>query len=155
MQTHNHSHYAARGFTMIELIAAITIGAMMLALAVPASVKMYETMQYRSAVKDAVTLLASARYKAIDSGRAQDVRIKPDEREIQLNDATETLPGNLTVAVTSARELNQQGVGVIRFYPEGGSSGGGIDIERENGSGVRISVDWLIGRVFQERYNSE
>mgnify|MGYP001819172191 FL=1 len=143
------------GFTMIELIAAITIGAMMLALAVPASVKMYETMQYRSAVKDAVTLLASARYKAIDSGRAQDVRIKPDEREIQLNDATETLPGNLTVAVTSARELNQQGVGVIRFYPEGGSSGGGIDIERENGSGVRISVDWLIGRVFQERYNSE
>ena len=155
MQTHNHSHYAARGFTMIELIAAITIGAMMLALAVPASVKMYETMQYRSAVKDAVTLLASARYKAIDSGRAQDVRIKPDEREIQLNDATETLPGNLTVAVTSARELNQQGVGVIRFYPEGGSSGGGIDIERENGSGVRISVDWLIGRVIQERYNSE
>ena len=155
MQTHNHSHYAARGFTMIELIAAITIGAMMLALAVPASVKMYETMQYRSAVKDAVTLLASARYKAIDSGRAQDVRIKPDEREIQLNEATETLPGNLTVAVTSARELNQQGVGVIRFYPEGGSSGGGIDIERENGSGVRISVDWLIGRVFQERYNSE
>lgn len=155
MQTHSHSQYPARGFTMIELIAAITIGAMMLALAVPASVKMYETMQYRSAVKDAVTLLASARYKAIDSGRAQDVRIKPDEREIQLNDATETLPKNLTVAVTSARELNQQGVGVIRFYPEGGSSGGGIDIERENGSGVRISVDWLIGRVIQERYNSE
>ena len=155
MQTHSHSHYPARGYTMIELIAAITIGAMMLALAVPASVKMYETMQYRSAVKDAVTLLASARYKAIDSGRAQDVRIKPDEREIQLNDATETLPKNLTVAVTSARELNQQGVGVIRFYPEGGSSGGGIDIERENGSGVRISVDWLIGRVIQERYNSE
>ena len=155
MQTHSHSHYPARGFTMIELIAAITIGAMMLALAVPASVKMYETMQYRGAVKDAVTLLASARYKAIDSGRAQDVRIKPDEREMQLNDITETLPKNLTVAVTSARELNQQGVGVIRFYPEGGSSGGGIDIERENGSGVRISVDWLIGRVFQERYNSE
>lgn len=155
MLTYSHSHYPARGFTMIELIAAITIGAMMLALAVPASVKMYETMQYRGAVKDAVTLLASARYKAIDSGRAQDVRIKPDEREMQLNDTTEILPKNLTVAVTSARELNQQGVGVIRFYPEGGSSGGGIDIERENGSGVRISVDWLIGRVFQERYNSE
>jgi general secretion pathway protein H len=155
MLTYSHSHYPARGFTMIELIAAITIGAMMLALAVPASVKMYETMQYRGAVKDAVTLLASARYKAIDSGRAQDVRIKPDEREMQLNDTTETLPKNLTVAVTSARELNQRGVGVIRFYPEGGSSGGGIDIERENGGGVRISVDWLIGRVFQERYNSE
>ena len=140
---------------MVELIAAITIGAMMLALAVPASMKMYESMQYRGAVKDAVTLLSSARYKAIDTGRAQDVRITPDVRELQLNETIETLPTNLTVAVSSARELNRQGVGVIRFYPEGGSSGGGIDIERENGSGVRISVDWLVGRVFQERYSRE
>ena len=155
MLTLNHIHPRSTGFTMVELIAAITIGAMMLALAVPASVKMYESMQYRGAVKDAVTLLASARYKAIDTGRAQDVRVTPDMRQLQLNERTETLPKNLTVAVSSARELNQQGVGVIRFYPEGGSSGGGIDIERENGSGVRISVDWLIGRVFQERYSRE
>ena len=151
----NHIAPNASGFTMVELIAAITIGAMMLALAVPASMKMYESMQYRGAVKDAVTLLSSARYKAIDTGRAQDVRITPDVRELQLNETIETLPTNLTVAVSSARELNRQGVGVIRFYPEGGSSGGGIDIERENGSGVRISVDWLVGRVFQERYSRE
>jgi len=151
----NQAHSSEAGFTIVELIAAVTIGAMMLALAVPASMKMYESMQYRGAVKDAVTLLASARYKAIDSGRAQDVRITPDERELRFNDTTRTLPDGLKVAVTSARELNEQGVGVIRFYPEGGSSGGGLDIERENGSGVRISVDWLIGRVFQERYNSE
>ena len=140
---------------MVELIAAITIGAMMLALAVPASMKMYESMQYRGAVKDAVTLLASARYKSIDTGIAQDVRISPEKRELRLNETVKTLPSGLKVAVSSARELNEQGVGVIRFYPQGGSSGGGIDIERDTGSGVRISVDWLIGRVFQERYSSD
>jgi general secretion pathway protein H len=146
---------SAGGFTIVELIAAITIGAIMMALVVPASMKMYETMQYRGAVKDAVTLLASARYKAIDSGRAQDVRVIPDQRELRFNDNTKKLPASVKVSVTSAGELNEQGVGVIRFYPEGGSSGGGIDIERETGSGVRISVDWLIGRVFQERYSSD
>ncbi|MEP1471526.1 MAG: hypothetical protein ABJK20_03260 [Halieaceae bacterium] len=155
MQTRNHIHRSATGFTIIELIAAITIGASMLALAVPASIKMYESMQYRGAVKDAVTLLASARYKAIDTGLAQDVRVSPDKRELQLNDTIKTLPDNIKIAVSSARELNDQGVGVIRFYPQGGSSGGGVDIERDTGSGVRISVDWLIGRVFQERYSSE
>ena len=41
---------------------------------------------------------------------------------------------------------------MIRFYPEGGSSGGGIDMERPGGTGVRISVDWLVGRVSQEAY---
>jgi general secretion pathway protein H len=146
---------SAGGFTIVELIAAITIGAIMMALVVPASMKMYETMQYRGAVKDAVTLLASARYKAIDSGRSQDVRVIPDQRELRFNDNTKKLPASVKVSVTSAGELNEQGVGVIRFYPEGGSSGGGIDIERETGSGVRISVDWLIGRVFQERYSSD
>ena len=47
----------------------------------------------------------------------------------------------------SASELNRDSLGVIRFYPEGGSSGGGIDLGREDGSGVRISVHWLVGRV--------
>ena len=48
--------------------------------------------------------------------------------------------------------LNRERLGVIRFYPEGGSSGGGIDMERADGTGVRISVDWLVGRVSQETY---
>jgi general secretion pathway protein H len=140
------------GFTMLELLVAISIVGLVLAVAVPASVQFYQSMQYRQAVRDVVTTLASARYSAINSGRAQDVGIDPVANIIALNGKSTHLPEGFTVAVHSAQELNRERLGVIRFYPEGGSSGGGIDMERADGSGVRISVDWLVGRVSQETY---
>ena len=140
------------GFTMIELLAAITIVGMLLAVTVPASMRFYQSIQYRQAVRDVITLLSSARYAAVNTGRAQDVVITPKTNEIRLNKQRIQLPEGLNIVVTSAQEVNQQEAGVIRFYPEGGSSGGGIDIERPGADGLRISVDWLVGRVSQERY---
>lgn len=140
------------GFTLIELLAAITIVGMLLAAAVPASVRFYESIQYRQAVRNVVTLLSSARYAAVNSGRPQDVAINPRTNELRFKGERTQLPEQLGVVVHSARELNQEREGVIRFYPEGGSSGGGIDIARPGADGVKISVDWLMGRVSQERY---
>lgn len=140
------------GFTMLELLAAITIVGLLLALAVPASVRSYESMQYRQAVRDVITALATARYNAINTGRAQDVAIDPVANTIASAKEKLSIPKGFTVAVHTARELNRDRLGVIRFYPEGGSSGGGIDMTRIDGSGVRISVDWLVGRVDQAPY---
>lgn len=141
-----------RGFTMLELLAAITIVGLLLAIAVPASVRFYESIQYRQAVREVITALASARYNAVNSGRAQDVAVDPAANTIELNGERTLLPGGINVAVHSTRELNRDRRGVIRFYPEGGSSGGDIDLEQAGGRGVRISVDWLVGRVSQESY---
>ena len=38
----------------------------------------------------------------------------------------------------------------IRFLPDGGATGGSIDIVRPSGAGVRLRVDWLSGQVLQE-----
>ena len=143
---------SARGFTLLELLAALAIAGLVLAVSVPASVRLYESMQYRGAVRDVVTLFASARYAAITSGRAQDVEIRPGARELRLNDTVKQLPGDVRLSVDSAKELNQGDVGIIRFYPEGGTSGGGVSVENANGSGVKVTVDWLLGRVSQEKY---
>ncbi|MEM6579966.1 MAG: GspH/FimT family pseudopilin [Pseudomonadota bacterium] len=144
----------SRGFTLLELVAAITIIGLLLAVAIPASARFYESIQYRQAVRDVVTTLASARYQAVNTGRTQDVQIDPFQRRIGLNGKVTRLPNNLAIEVYAAGELNRGNVGVIRFYPEGGSTGGGIDLERQDGSGVRVSVDWLLGRVSQEAYVS-
>lgn len=143
---------ADSGFTILELLVAISIVGLVLAVSVPASGRLYTSMQYREAVRDVITLFASARYKAISSGRAQDVKINPRTRELALNDNIRQLPEAVNLVVHSARELNEQDVGVIRFYPEGGSSGGGVDVEIPERWGVRINVDWLVGRVSQEKY---
>ena len=146
------AHHRARGFTMLEMLVAITIVGLLLAVTVPASARFYESIQYRQAVRDVITALASARYRAINTGRAQDVTVDPRGNRLGTNGEVTSLPEGFEVAVHSAGELNRDSLGVIRFYPEGGSSGGGIDLEREDGSGVRISVDWLVGRVSQEAY---
>ena len=142
----------ATGFSMLELLVAITIVGLVLAVAVPASGRLYRTMQYRDAVRDVVTLFASARYEAVSSGRAQDVRINPRTRELSLNKEIRRLPEGLNLVVRAARELNDQQSGVIRFYPEGGTSGGGVDVEIPGSYGVRVNVDWLVGRVSQQKY---
>ena len=146
---------SAAGFTLLELLAAVTIAGLLLAVAVPASVRMYESMQYRGAVRDVMTLLSAARIKAVNTGAPQDVVINPRARELRLNDTTERMPENLVVTVHAASELNSPDEGVIRFYPEGGSSGGGVDLEIPGRTGVRIHVDWLMGRVTQEPYAPE
>ena len=144
-----------RGFTLLELLIAMAIAGLVLAVSVPASARFYQSMQYREAVRDVVTFIASARYTAVKTGRPQDVKVNPKSNELRLNDTVKQLPSGLTLAVHSARELSEPDVGVLRFYPEGGSSGGGIDIETPTGTGVRITVDWLVGTVSQEKYAAE
>ena len=141
------------GFTLLELLAAITIAGMLLAAAVPASVRFYQSIQYRQAVRDVITVLASARYAAVNSGRAQDVAINPGTNQISFREQVTQLPEKLNVVVHSAREINRRDEGVIRFYPEGGSSGGDIELERPDADGIRVSVDWLDGRVTHARYD--
>lgn len=144
-------HHAA-GFSLLELMAALAIAGLVMALAVPSTLRMYENIRYRQAVRDVVTLFASARYEALHSGRAQAVEVNPRERSVRFADTVNVLPGSVAMTVHSASELNRGGVGVIRFYPEGGASGGGVDITSAGGSGVSITVDWLLGSVTQETY---
>ena len=143
---------AQAGFTLLEMIVAITIVGLILAASIPSSVRFYESMQYRKAIRDVTTALASARFNAVNTGRAQDVVINPETRVLRMNRETWQLPAKLNIVVHTAREVNRDSEGVIRFYPDGGSSGGDIDIAQPNRSGAKISVDWLVGRVTQEKY---
>lgn len=140
---------ANRGFTLLELIAAIAIAAIVLGVSAPAMQRLYTSSQYHGAVNDVVTTLSSARYLAIRKGTYQDVLINPKTREISLAGKVEELPGSLRLEVLGSVELNRDGAGVIRFFPDGGSSGGVVKVAHENGMAVQVQVDWLLGRVSQ------
>ena len=140
------------GFTLVELVAAVTIVGLVLAASIPASVRFYESMQYRQAIRDVITTLSSARYRAVNTGKSQDVLFNPKTNVLRLGEDITHLPAKFNIVVHSAQEVNRDAEGVFRFYPEGGSSGGDIEIAQPNGSGVKISVDWLVGRVTQQKY---
>lgn len=133
-------------------MAALAIAGLVLALAVPSTMKLYENIRYRQAVRDVVTVFASARYSAVNSGQAQNVSVNPRERSLTFNGEEHRLPESVTMTVHAARELNEGNVGIVRFYPDGGASGGGVDIVSASGAGVSISIDWLLGSVTQEAH---
>lgn len=139
-------------FTLVELMVAIAIVGLLLAVAVPGSMRMYQSIQYRQAVRDVLTTLADARHRAVDQGRAADVTFDPERRLIGFAGDTRQLPSGFRLTVTTAGEVNRDGLGVIRFYPEGSSTGGDVDIASPTGRGVRVSVDWLMGGVSQSSY---
>lgn len=149
-----HQRRFAPGFTLLELVVALAIAGLLMALVVPAAGRLYSGMQYREGIREAMTVLTAARMRAITSGKPQDVEVRPDKRSISYAGKTHTLPSGVNMAVHAARELNREGTGVIRFYPEGGASGGGIDIESSRGDGISVEVDWLTGAVSQARYAS-
>jgi general secretion pathway protein H len=125
----------------------LAIAGLVLAVAVPTTSRFYESMQNRQAARETMAMLVSARERALSSGRPQDVMVRPATRRLWSGDREYEIPGSIQVEVHGAAELNYADVGVIRFYPEGGASGGGIDLRRRNGSGTAINVDWLVGRV--------
>lgn len=138
-------------------MVAFAIAALIVGLATPGAMRLYDSMQYRSAVGDITAALATARYSAITSGQPTDVTIIPEQREYRMsNQRNKSLPGAVSITAITAAELSDdERVAVVRFYPDGSSSGGNLSIQRANGAGVRLEVDWLLGRVIQKPLESE
>ena len=138
---------SAYGFTLLELVAVVAIAAVVMGVSAPAMQRFYQSSQYHGAVNDVVTVLSAARYTAIRNGKAEDVAINPQTRKLTQGEAVKNLPESITLEVLGSGELNTDGAGVIRFYPDGGSSGGSVTLAHHNGMQVRVDVDWLLGRV--------
>ena len=135
------------GFTLLEMLLAVAIAAMILGLSAPATMRMYDSVRYQGAVREVMAMLVSGRYAAITRGEARDVMISPAKRELRVNDTVRQLPGSIELEVVSARQLNRDGAGVIRFYPDGSSSGGGVQLMDGSGRRTQVQVDWLLGSV--------
>lgn len=64
---------------------------------------------------------------------------------------TVKLPEGMNVLLTTARsELTSENVGGIRFYPDGGSTGGSVKLEA-NKRLYTINVAWLTGEASVQR----
>lgn len=149
----------AAGFTLLELVVVLVIAGLLFSLGGPSVGALYDTMQYREAVREIVSAAKNGRRDAFASGQPLDLLIDTDRNLFALTNQAhsvdklkfQTLPESLDIRVVYAAEVSpQSGLAAIRFYPAGGSSGGEITMARPNGGGVHLTIDWLLGDVKQE-----
>ena len=147
------------GFTLLELMVVLVIAGLLFSLSGPSVKAMYDTMQYRDAVREIVSAAKNGRRDAFAEGRPVDLLIDTDRNRYALSTGSGTpdrqafkpLPESLDITVVYAAEVSPEpGLAAVRFYPAGGSSGAEISILRPTGAGVFLTIDWLLGDVVQE-----
>ncbi len=138
-----------RGFTLLELMVALAVAALTLAVVPLAVERLFDGTQYRATVRDMMVTLRSARHTAMSSGKATVFRVDLNAHRYGLGERLDkTLPEGLSVSLEVAADaLSGQGIGSIHFYPDGSSTGGSVLVTRGADAGVRLRVGWLLGRI--------
>jgi general secretion pathway protein H len=140
------------GFTLIELLLVLAVMGLLAGLGSPIYSKLKAGADYRNSVRQVMAGLVLARQQAAESGREVRYSCDLDKRVCGLEGAaTNRIPEDVTLRATVAgAELKEGGTASIRFYPDGGSTGGFFELARAGGGGARLRVDWLFGRLTQE-----
>ena len=141
-----------RGFTLIELVVVLAIAGLLIALVPVAFNKMQEGSQYRDVVRGLVTGLRKARQQALASGHDVAFQVDHEKREFGITGARQMPFPNAIEVKTTFGQLDSPATNpaVIVFLPEGGSTGGTVELVRVSGGGVRIRIDWLLGQITQQ-----
>jgi general secretion pathway protein H len=144
-----------KGFTLIELLVVMAIGAMLVGLAPPAFDRLRSASEYRDVVRGLVTGLRQTRQNAITEGQPTSFMIDTTQRQYGVEGKSMTsIPDSVQIKTTVGSRQGlaepQASVPRITFMPDGGSTGGVLDVARASGQGTLIRVDWLLGKISQE-----
>lgn len=137
------------GFTLIELVVVLTIIGMALALSVPVLQRSFPQLELKNAARTTVTAIREARALAIGSNRETVLYFDLSKGHLWVDGANPvSLDPRIGMTLTTAtREVIQSGVGGIRFYPDGSSTGGSVELTLDRRRQV-VGVEWLTGRGY-------
>ena len=142
-------HARHRGFTLLEVLVVLVIGAAMYALILGVPFRGASVADLKSAARTLASGLRQAQTLAMVSRRDAVLTLDVEARQYVLAGETEpkALPKDIELKLFTAQsEIQSEKKGAIRFYPDGSSTGGRITVK----AGERqylVDVDWLTGRV--------
>lgn len=138
----------ARGITLIELVVAMGIVAMIAVLALPRLQSAAPRLELRTAAEALRADLRAARNASLGLNRETTVTFDVDAGEWRDDEGRVGRPpeGVAMTLEAARREQESDSVARIRFFPDGGATGGVIEL-RNGSDAVEVRVDWLDGRV--------
>lgn len=144
----------ARAFTLIEVAVVLFVLALATAVVVPGIGRGTEALKARAEVSGFSAFLRYAREQAITRRRTQEVRIDPEARLIVLAEAgSDTVRSSRRIA-REMRIAAEPAALIVRFLPQGLSSGGKYRLEAPGGRIYEVTVDALTGRVVNRRLDT-
>jgi general secretion pathway protein H len=143
-----HTARAARGFTLIEMVAVIVLIGIIASVVAFSFSKSLSAAKVQAASRDLVAALRYTRGQAIVKGEQKVLTLDIEKNSYQApGRGSVDLPKEMVMRLTTAQqELTSETAGGIRFFPDGSSTGGNIAIvmgERE----WRINIGWLTGEI--------
>jgi len=141
---------APRGFTLLELLVTLFIIVVAVGVVVPTIGKSADTVRVRAEVAAFAAFFRHAREQAITRRQSERVVVEPDAHRLTLVVGEDTIRETRGVAGRLAIEPVTPGALVVRFEPEGTSSGGAFRLS-SGGTTYRVTVDAATGRVRSAR----
>jgi general secretion pathway protein H len=140
------------GFTLVELLVVLVIAALVLALVGTSISRSISGAEMRTAARQLASSIRYTRTHAILTKSEQVFMVDTENRSYSAPERDAVLlPEGMEVLLTTARsELTSESVGGIRFYPDGGSTGGSVKLEA-NERIYTINVAWLTGDASVQR----
>ena len=135
------------GFTLIEILVVFLIIGLILSVVSP-MLRRNESFEMRSAARNLTLNLRKARSEAVIKNLSVAVIVDTKNKQFRLEtqDKQYELPASAEILVTTVEsEVDGDRAGV-RFFPDGSSTGGTIELAGEK-SGYTLAVDWLTGGV--------
>jgi general secretion pathway protein H len=136
---------AGGGFTLLEIMVVLVIGGLLIGLVVSHGPVRSARLETDGAARQLAGTFRLARAEAIANDRPVQVTIDPVGRRVWI-DRQPASPLPPLVAVAVHNQAGGRAVSGFLFTPDGGASGGSVELSSP-GHQVRLTVDWLTGRV--------
>ncbi len=137
------------GFSLVELLVALTLVIGALAIAPTFFAKGISSTELKSSVRRLAAGLRETRSEAVARNRPRVFMLDVDERHFAIGQGAQSnpLPKALDLKLKTAEsEQLSETLGGIRFFPDGSSTGGEITVSNDTRS-LRVTVNWMTGRI--------
>ena len=138
----------AQGFSLLELMLVLSLSGILMGVVATA---ITQGPVLKKAARDVLASLRSARAQAVANQKATVWVMDIDNNTIQVVGATrfktKSIDESIRVKLNTAEsELVGNAKGGIRFYPDGSSTGGSVELTA-NEHVFTVNVEWISGRI--------